>query len=144
MSANLSEEEIRRLVENCILEDPNCIACPFGLEGKCRKSLLKEVYRLLQNDAIAREARIISLEAFLYGDCNPFKHGCVWLELRPCGLAPAFFDCTHGKDIRFLSLYLTADGNHTAWMSGEYYGKTWRCWTAKPTDKQMEDTKWNE
>ena len=25
----------------------------------------------------------------------------------------------------------------------EYYGKTWRCWTSRPTDEQREATPWN-
>lgn len=26
----------------------------------------------------------------------------------------------------------------------EKYGKTWRCWNARPTEEQMRDTKWEE
>ena len=29
------------------------------------------------------------------------------------------------------------------WRSDEY-GKTWRCWTSRPTDEQMEATPWAE
>lgn len=30
-----------------------------------------------------------------------------------------------------------------SWDS-EDYGKRWRCWTQRPTDEQMKDTKWDE
>ena len=90
------------------------------------------------------DAYIIQLEAFLYGKPNPLKDGCVWIEIRPYGLAPAFFDCTHGRDIRFLSLYVNTDGSHMAWFSGDYYGRTWRCWSARPTDEQRQEAAWND
>lgn len=27
-------------------------------------------------------------------------------------------------------------------LSSEYYGKTWRCWTSRPTDEQKKTVKW--
>ena len=31
-----------------------------------------------------------------------------------------------------------------AWYRKESYGHKWRCWSAKPTNKQRQDVKWNE
>ena len=28
-------------------------------------------------------------------------------------------------------------------LTGDVYGKTWRCWTSRPTDAQMEAIPWN-
>ena len=143
----MNEEEIRTAVHNCAIK-AGCEKCPYrehyGYIGGCIYGLVNDVDRLLQNDSIEREAHIICLEAFLYGNCDPFKNGCVWLELYPCGLAPAFFDCSHANDIRFLSLYVTTDGNNKAWFSGDLYGKTWRCWSARPTEEQRRETKWKD
>lgn len=30
------------------------------------------------------------------------------------------------------------------WMRWDDYGKTWRCWTRKPTEDQMEETPWDD
>lgn len=142
----MTEEEIRDAVHNCATKG-GCEKCEFatldGFIGGCMWSLIDYTDRLLQSDTEEREARIICLEAFLYGNPNPMKNGCVWIEIYPHGLAPAFFDCVHGRDIRFLSLYVNTDGGNKAWFSGDYYGKTWRCWTKRPTDEQREETKWN-
>lgn len=29
-------------------------------------------------------------------------------------------------------------------INGDYYGKTWRCWSARPSYEQMEATPWQE
>lgn len=124
----LTRAEIKHLALNALWS--NCKTCTYVEH---------------MNAAIKRlepTARIIQLEAFLYGNPDPLRDGCVWIEVYPCGLAPAFFDCTHGRDVRFLSLYLNANGSHTQWFSGDWYGKTWRCWTKRPTDQQREETKW--
>jgi len=32
--------------------------------------------------------------------------------------------------------------HNCGYYHGMYYGKTWRCWTSRPTPKQMRDTPW--
>ena len=36
-------------------------------------------------------------------------------------------------------------GNEVQWEpDNDNYGKTWRCWSSRPTDEQMEATPWTE
>ena len=64
--------------------------------------------------------RVLTLEEMLYSDkeliCE-FRYGIEPQKFKP------------EDRIRFV-------------IDGRVYGKTWRCWTSKPTDEQREATAW--
>lgn len=116
--------------------------CPYWAESeradKCVEKLHYDALELLK----ALQAKLMTLEDIMeiYNarDCH------VW----PYDTAPYIFVEEH-PDIR------TYHGSWTAWREimailhdGIFvhtintYGKTWRCWTFQPTDKQREETPW--
>ena len=44
-----------------------------------------------------------------------------------------------GKWERFVTMSFADDYLH---RKSDKYGKTWRCWSARPTEEQMRETKW--
>ena len=66
-------------------------------------------------------------------------------EIRKCTKETIWFEIKHDNKI----LQLTKDGIITLSFIGELHNwngieKNWRCWTSRPTDKQREETEWNE
>ena len=43
------------------------------------------------------------------------------------------------KGMRYNAAHMCECG----WLGLGAYNKTWRCWTSRPTDEQMEATPWN-
>ena len=80
----------------------------------------------------AQEPRVMTLEEVLGGD------EC-WVEYPNggCGYADCYLSyTTNGVDI-----YRTMQHDFNVPLAN--YGKTWRCWTSRPTDAQREATPWN-
>lgn len=49
----------------------------------------------------------------------------------------------HSKHPDTGEFYILANGyRDIVKLEGDEYGKTWRCWTARPTEEQMRETKW--
>ena len=66
------------------------------------------------------------------------RDGAIWLEAG-AGLMPAFMEFAT-KDITFfVAVPLTG---YRQFFENDWYGKTWRCWTSRPTDEQREAVKW--
>ena len=70
----------------------------------------------------------------------------VYLEAIPFSTFGSFFNwglvCTANENNAIVSVMLrNATMRHS---DCAMYGKRWRCWTAKPTDKQRQEMKWND
>ena len=79
----------------------------------------------------AQEPRVLTLEEALGGE------EC-WVEYSNggCGYADCYLSYTaKGADI-----YRTMQHDFNVPLAN--YGKTWRCWTSRPTDEQMKAVKW--
>ena len=118
-------------IEQGLSDGADCRKCSYYTTSArltCWISLLYNAHELLK----AQEPRVMTLEDVEEG--KPY-----WLEMR--GAISEYVICNlndHG-DSAFLD-FATQFGNKT--LESDGYGKTWRCWTSRPTDKQMEAVKW--
>ena len=79
----------------------------------------------------AQEPRVMTLEEIpdaIFGWMEMFG------QLIPCVLEDVYVDDTVG--------FANIEDGHD-YISASDYGKTWRCWTSRPTDEQREKVKWD-
>jgi hypothetical protein len=111
--------------------------CPYFRAynmGDCIRALAKDALTLLK----AQEPRVMTLEEVKQ---HNNQDGCVWFE-QPTYNADAAFVLKEDFMIQVISPYILGEPiNHGYWTNGNY-GKTWRCWTSRPTDEQREAVKW--
>ena len=94
-----------------------------------------KAFDLAVDALIAQQPRVLTLEAV---QSQSWDYCYIEAEVRP-----------HSKVLETLCgthrLYCTTSIMLERQTRGDKeYGKTWRCWTARPTDKQMEATPWSE
>ena len=53
------------------------------------------------------------------------------------------YDIQRGMGITGERLGMSEPSGRVAWYRLEDYGKTWRCWTAEPTQEQRKITSWD-
>ena len=136
-------EKVIKGLECCILHDPDdkpkCERCPY--DGACLNRLKHDALQLLRT----QEPRVMTLDEVLELKFDDV----VYLELYPTGavlsaivvdVIPKLPDLEIGVvQFRHAGGY---NGINNADLS--YYGKTWRCWTAKPAEEQREAEAWNK
>ena len=117
----------------------SCPECPYYRAG-CSPQLIRDALALLRE----QEPRVMTL-----GDIRRDHDRVLWIECddsktqsigQYCGQV-CWHDRHIGKWERFVIIGFANDYLH---RETEMYGKTWRCWSAKPTPEQMRDTKWEE
>lgn len=69
------------------------------------------------------------------------KDGAVWIETFGGAVFPALPEISASHISYFVAIPFN---NYRSWVENEYYGKTWRCWSARQTDEQKEATPWME
>lgn len=76
------------------------------------------------------------------------NHGCAWIEVGyGRKIAPVFPKYIYQEKLWVVSLYLHNEMEQfdtETWWNLEMYGKSWRMWTQRPTEKQMSDVPWEE
>ena len=92
----------------------------------------RAIARLLKE----QEPRVMTLEEVRH--LRSLYDGAVWLEALS-GLFPALPEICMSNITFFVAIPLS---NYRGYFDNEYYGKTWRCWTARPTDEQRRAVKW--
>ena len=114
-----------------------------------KESLTKWMENHLAADALsllkAQEPRVMTLtEVMVYDNRN----GCIWYEDETKNIVPAFvfsegYRRTSGI-VGVMSPCFTfiAKPQYHRFERMEGYGKTWRCWTLRPTDEQRKAVKW--
>ena len=81
-----------------------------------------------------QKARVMTLEEVL---SQEWDYVYIETEHRPYSKEIEAYCGTH-------TIYCSTTVVHKRQTSGDSeYGKTWRCWTARPTDEQREATPWN-
>lgn len=90
------------------------------------------------------EPRVLTIEEVA---CKPHKEW-LWFEenvyghieesAMVCAQIYAFGDSWIAVDVP------SQTHDETIKFDNEYYGKTWRCWSSRPTDEQREATPWTE
>lgn len=92
-------------------------------------SLLKDALELLK----AQEPRVMTLEEIAKSEIG-FLEFTTEEDITQALLIDVYADNTVGV--------ITPDEDGEYWLPTNEYGKTWRCWTSRPTDEQREKVKW--
>lgn len=128
-------EKVIAAVECCFhLGSKGCRLCPYvsevDLEHGCTVDLAGRIIAQLK----APEARVLDWNEIGTVD------GAVWLEDRDKNeVVPGLVMQMHST----ANLDIKKDGTlRTACASRSDYGDRWRAWSARPTQEQMRETKW--
>lgn len=106
--------------------------CPYAGISDCDLAIFHDALELLKE----QEPRMLTL-----GEIN--KNSFVWYENKSCSrLFPALVsDCQSTTRHKFIVEDVFFDVG-TYMPKDVLYGKSWRCWSARPTDEQREAVKW--
>ena len=144
-------EKVIRGLEACNRQSYNgsdCQNCPYYEDeyeadipyGMCNiQDMFDDALDLLKE----QEARVLE-----YSEIE--KHPLVWLEDNDKeDVIPALFLQYNGWSAEFSrqspDKYVDTIVRSAKVVADERtYGKTWRCWTSRPSEQQMRDTKWEE
>ena len=121
-------EEVRNSGIQCPLENVEPHRCFHFPE-----ELIDDIVSLLK----AQEARLLTLDEVM---AHNNQDGCVWIQWRSNSVAASFI-FTEDNWVKVSSSYQYKEPKFT-WVRNDNYGKTWICWTSRPTDEQREAVKW--
>lgn len=85
------------------------------------------------------EPRVLTLEEVKR--LQSLRDGAVWLESWSGVVYPVLPEMSLPNITYFVAIPFNA---YRSWVENEYYSKTWRCWSARPTDEQREAVPWME
>ncbi len=129
-------------LENCSAPDGKCKNCPYVQceSFECSKSkypddLVREAIKLLKE----QEPRVLTLDEIK--KLQSLRDGAVWLEVWRGVAFPALPEILLSNITYFVAIPFN---HYRSWVEDEYYGKTWRCWSSRPTKQQMEAVKWDD
>lgn len=115
--------------------------CPYyGIEN-CQSSMQADALTLLK----AQEPRVIKVAKYDDEIQSPGMDCFTWIEEREredvyIGTVNRTSHKNYGEETySFMRFW----GKSKDGIKFEDYGKTWRCWTSRPTDEQREVTPWN-
>ena len=127
-------EKVIYSIERCICHVPDaCRDCSYDAGhpyNECVETMLKDVLFLLK----AQEPRVMTLEevnALDWDYCYLEQERLPGNEYRGM-LGKYIMTCVTWPSITAAKISQGVDS----------YGKTWRCWTSRPTDAQREATPW--
>ena len=111
-----------------------CLSCPYndGIDdnGDCKQNWADDALALLK----AQEPRVLTQEEIKEGEPYWFDAGKEFVA-RPVICAYKEDDA---REPYIVFVWQFGTFSHRL----ETYGKTWRCWSAKPTDEQRKAVKW--
>ena len=105
-------------------------------------SVLHDEISLLDDLLKAQEPRVMTLEEVQTSE------GCmkpVFFEMNSEHNTPDVFSWRTVKHIKPIVggyIYILDNVGFSSAVHSEYYGKIWRCWSARPTDEQREAKPW--
>ena len=108
--------------------------CPYSdISQYCSDVLAKDALELIKELLKEREPRLLTAEE-LTGD------GECWLEHKngACGYADCYM-CT-GRNSVEVWRCMAQGPSYLSWID---FNKTWRCWSARPTEEQREAVPWD-
>ena len=127
----IEREKVIRGLERCAGID--CTGCPYQRISPCQNKLVADALALLRE----QEPRVLALEKILSGTVEVAWLECSDKEEVRAGLW--FKRINEGEDEGIIIHVLDGfEGLRTG-----VYGKTWRCWTARPTEEQRKAAKWD-
>lgn len=124
-------EKVIKGLECCNMPN-NHDDCPYNGAAHyniCTHQLLTDAIALLKE----QEPRVLTLEEVTGG-------GECYVEYRNGGCG--YCDCYFSDDAEKINIYRPLKIDYYA--DPDCYNKTWRCWTARPTEEQREATPWGE
>ena len=131
-------------LECCMRENNTnmCGDCPYHDSSEtrfgCMRSAMRDALALLKE----QDPRVLALE-----DVRRDHDRVLWIECDDSKTQNmgkyrgqvCWHDGHIGKWDRFVVIGFASDYLH---RETDKYGKTWRCWNARPTEDQMRDTPW--
>ena len=135
-------EKVIKGLECCCLDDegyPSCKECPYRpCNVRCNGNLCADTLALLK----AQEPRVMMLE-----DIRDVLKRPVWKETKSAhkdlytGWVIAY-DIQTGQGITGERLGMCEPSGRVGWYRLDDYGRTWRCWTSRPSDEQRKEIPW--
>jgi hypothetical protein len=104
------------------------------------KMMLLNWMKCAEETAEAMTVRVMTLEEVMARRGEP-----AWLEAKSSKSYKGYvliYDVQEGMGITGVRIGVTKPGHITIWPAKELYGVKWRCWTAKPTEAQIEAEPW--
>lgn len=132
------EKKVMRGLECCALGSlGDCEECPYTKETRCSDHLCGDALTFLKK----QEPRVMTLEEVKQHDN---QDGCVWFEQPTYNAVAAFArrDGEYEEYTEIISPYLLGTPINHVLMSNTFYGELWRCWNARPTEEQIQETTW--
>lgn len=139
---DLQEKVIRGLKAHAVIGmcGYNCPYYDCSGQGICSEMLCADALSLLK----AQEPRVLTLEEVIeHYSLPPVFPDDLGMRFDFYeDIQPLYFDFPHPEDpwIVHWRGYAQIGKYLDDWKAD--YGKTWRCWTARPTDEQREATQW--
>ena len=122
-------EKVVKGLQHCF--NTKCEGCPYFKKPSCLDRLKNDALELLKE----REPRVIDIS-----EIYTAKKLDVWFEDKSENIVHPLMlietEMTNKSQTAFFYPMLV--------RPIKAYGKTWRCWTARPTDEQRKAVKWNE
>lgn len=120
-------------LESCLaIQCDDCIqehASHYPLDCEAYDSFVRSAVELLR----AQEPRVLTLEEVL-------SFGAIYMDEPSNPTCLIMLYCYKvERDYRYI--FVDSDGDKIPYPSKEF-NKTWRCWSARPTDEQREAVKW--
>ena len=129
LSGVTKKEDVIRTLTNCSSDDHDCTKCSYFKYDDCIDYLMMDAAQLLKT----QEPRMLTLEE-VQNDCPDY----VYLETSTGWLGYCIKD--EGESDKYVG-YLVYGFDEYFIERWKEYGKTWRCWTAMPTDEQRKAVK---
>lgn len=140
-------EKVIKALECCAHVAHMCKECPMD-EQRRRYNTGQgcDCWSILADNALTllAEPRVMTPEELAAAQKTP-----VWRETKRAhkdlynGWMLAY-DIQRGQGITGTRQGMTEPNGRVGWCKLDDYGRTWRCWTSRPTDEQREAVKWNE
>lgn len=86
----------------------------------------------------AQGPRVMTLEEI------PRHDGAVLFEVRNKDEWAVFSSWDRNRRSKWMIFAFGTNYGHVTGFNIDVYGKTWRCWTSRPTDAQREAVKWDD
>ena len=123
----------------------NCIQCYYRHGDICIQDLTRDAAELLNEQELKQESRVLTVEEVRSKQTKAIP---VWKETKSKNKAlyagwVLAYEVQTGQGITGDCLGMAEPSGRMVWYKLSDYGKTWRVWSARPTDEQREAVEWN-
>lgn len=124
----------------------NCIQCYYRHGDICIQDLTRDAAELLNEQEPKQEPRVLTVEEVRSKQTKAIP---VWKETKSKNKAlyvgwVLAYEVQTGQGITGDCLGMAEPSGRMVWYKLSDYGKTWRVWSARPTDAQREVVKWDD